>query len=314
MSLASYTNVETILESLKTYIRNELRDSKNLVRTVKAGLIDERDELPMIMVLPVLETIDIGFNGNLSLVSRQFRIDIVDKAFHVEDVRESLKRRIAALSTLFSIQHLNWNLSNSEGKIQNFDFELGRETLGEPTGEGNIYSQFATLPLTLRGYIQIDNPIIPSDVIECSLLELLDYLMMNAKNEFQGFDTFWRDIIKPTSLENFPALGIFIQEPNEDKNTRTSTNFEDITLIYRVYSSLATREIAFTNHLRNVEKIKEWIFERPALDGRVDYFKINSIDYGIDLFKRPFQGGEQEYPVFRSDITCTCSLLEFKYS
>jgi len=314
MPLLAYSKVETILDSLKFYIKANLRDSQKIIRTVKAGLIDERDELPMITILPILETSNIGFNNGLFSVDRTFRIDIIDKAFKIEDIRESLKRKVIALNKLFTTETLGWNLLDSNGQIQCFDFELDRERLGEPASVDNFYTQFATIPLTLRSYLQIDNTQIPTDILEVSLIELLDYLFAEAKTQFPVFETRWRDIVKPASMENFPALGIFIQEPNDDKLARTSTTFEDVIIIYRIYSSLATREVAFLNHLRNIEKVKQWIYERPCLDGRVDYFKITSIDYGIDSFRKPFQGNEQEYPVFRSDITTTCSLIDFKYA
>jgi hypothetical protein len=314
MSLVSYSTTESILESLKTYIKHELKDSQHLIRTVKSGLIDDRDELSMVTILPLLETTGVSYNDGLFSIERTFRLDIIDKAFKIEDVRNQLKNRLVAINSLFSIKHLKWNLITSDGDIQVFDFELGRESVGEPNNNDNFYTQFASIPLSLKSYIHLQDTIIPTEIIEITLPELLDYLYLQAKNEFPVFETYYRDVIKPTSLSNFPTLGIFIDEPDDNKNFRTSTNLEDLTIIYRVYSSLATREIAFINHLRNVDKVRDWIYKRPSLNGQVENFKIRSIDYGIDSFKKPFQGGENEYPVFRSDITTTCSLVEFKYS
>ena len=46
---------------------------------------------------------------------------------------------------------------------------------------------------------------------------------------------------------------------------------------------MATKEAAFTNHVRNVETVKNWILNHSSLNGCVEDFRITSIDYGIDL-------------------------------
>jgi len=313
MPIAAVSNLEDLLGSLKTYLKNELAGNSRIIKTVKVGLIDERDELPMLGVLPIIETVSRSYNDGLLAIDRDFRLDIIDKAYTVDEVRESLRKKISQVTALFSPEHLKWNLINGAGEIQVYDFDIKPGIFGEPAYVENYHTQYATVNLTLRSYLQLIDTIVANELEEISYLELLDYLYDNAKNEFTQILTFWKDSSKPISLENFPALGIFLQEPGEDKDSQSSTNFKDLTIIYRVYSSLATREIAFINHLRNVETIKRWIHRRPDLGGKAESFKITSIDYGIDNINRPFQGGVEEVPVFRSDITVMASLIDFKH-
>jgi hypothetical protein len=235
----------------------------------------------------------------------------VNKSYSVDDVRESLKKKVVKLKELFSTKTIGWNL-DALGLVQCSNFSLGREVIGEATNIESGYLQFASVPVTLSGYFSATSPVIPTDMLEMNHLELLDYLYTQSKLAFPKIATFWKDVAKPISLDNFPALGIFTQEQENEQKAQTSTEHIDTVPILRVYSSLATKEVAFINHLRNVETIKTWILNNPFLNGYSDAFKLQSIDYGIDSIGRAFQGSMQEYPVFRSDITTTAALMSFK--
>ena len=89
--LAQNVTTEDLLASLKNYLKVNLQTSQRLVSTVKTGLVDTRDELPMCMVLPVSEVVTRMYNNGLFAVDRLFRIDIVDKAYSVEEVKANLK-------------------------------------------------------------------------------------------------------------------------------------------------------------------------------------------------------------------------------
>jgi len=310
--LAQNVTTEDLLASLKNYLKVNLQTSQRLVSTVKTGLVDTRDELPMCMVLPVSEVVTRMYNNGLFAVDRLFRIDIVDKAYSVEEVKANLKKRMLAVTDLFSIEHLRWNLKTSFDEIQVYDFSLGIETLSEPTAVESQYTQYCSLPVTLSSYTTIENPTIPAEMAECDIVDLLDFLYIQCKS-FSHYETVWKDQSKPVSMDNFPAIGVFIQEPDEDKSRITSLNLEDVTIIFRIYSSLATREVAFLNHLKNVETLKTWIFKNPSLDGRAKNFMLSSVDYGIELHERAYQGEMAEIPVFRSDITVQLSLMDFKH-
>jgi hypothetical protein len=312
MKLSDVVTTESVLVALKEYLKTRLKDQK-IVSSVKCGLIDNRDELPLIGVLPVREVVNATYNAGLFSIERTFRIDIIDKAYSVDDLKTSLKKKMDNLRALFSTEHLAWNLLDEDGNIQAYDFVLGVETLGEAANLENQYTQFCSLPTTLKSYITVANPVIPTELLEENIPDTLDYLFEQCKG-FTHFETFWKEFSKPISLENFPALGIFIQQPEQDKDQITSTQLENSNIIFRVYSSLATREIAFLNHLRNVETVKTWILGNPWLDGRADSFKLFSVDYGIDTFTKPFQGSAlTEFPVLRSDISTVLTLMDFKY-
>ena len=311
MNKFAYPTTKELLDSLKGYITTNLKTNQKLVSTVKAGLIDIRDELPFVMVIPQLELIHSQYNDNLFDIERTFKIDIVNNAMHIEDVRESLKIRLKALKALFSIEDLGWQLRDINGDIQAAEYLTSTEIYSEPTNFENRYTQYCEILVKLRSYFQGINPIIPTEMKEISPVQLLDYLLAQIKIGVPVFEEYWRDVTKPISLNNFPAMGVFFGEADADKNSQTNTDFNHIPVIIRVYSSLATREIAFENHLKNVESIKKWILQRPSLDGSVSNFSLTSVDYGIDSFARPFQGKTEDVPVFRSDITIDSSLIQF---
>lgn len=311
MNKYAYPTTEMLLESLKDYITTNLKTTQKLVSTVKAGLIDIRDELPFVMVIPQFEVIHSQYNNNLFDIERTFKIDIVNNAYKIEDVRNSLRTRVAALKALFSIQNLAWQMRDINGDVQVADYMTATETFSEPVNYENTYTQYCEILVKLRSYFQATGIILPTTILEIQPTALLDYLLNQIKIDVPIFDTYYRDVTKPTSLNNYPALGVFIAEASADKDSQTNTDFNHIPVVIRIYSSLATREIAFTNHLRNVESVKKWILQRPSLDGSVNNFSMTSVDYGIDSFARPFQGKTEDVPVFRSDITIDCSLIQF---
>jgi hypothetical protein len=307
----AYPTTEEVLDSLKTYFIANLKTSQRLVKTVKTGLIDERDELPFLMALPKIEIINTQFCNKLYYVDRTFRLDIVNSEYHVDDLKKSLKLRLNALKQLFQIDTLGWQLRASDGKIQIADFSTGLETFGQSTNVGSIYTQYCSLELTLRSYIQIVNAVIPAELTEVTPTELLDNLHTQIKTAFPIFEENWKDVERPISLLRYPAIGIFFDNASEDKEAQSNTSYDNLTVVIRIYSSLATREIAFLNHLRNVENVKKWIFQRPSLDGSVEKFNLISVDYGIDTVERPYQGKPESVPVFRSDLTIETSLIKF---
>jgi hypothetical protein len=310
MSSLAYTTTEEQLALLKDYLKSQFQ-GKGFARSVKSGLVDIRDLLPAVMVIPILEIVKNIYNDGLFDIERTYRISVVDKAYKIEDVRDSVKDKLFELKKLFSGNTLDWALPNSSGELTAFTYETDTEILSEPTALDNQYTQYATLPVRIRSYIQAKDPVIPNSLVEVSYLELLDHLH-NSMTGLTIFQERWRDFEKPISLSRFPVVGVFLGQSNEDKDRQTSTEYKDLTPILRVYSSLATKEIAFINHLRNVETIKIWILNNSTLDGRAESFQLTSIDYGIDEFTRPFQGGQiEEFPVFRSDITTICSLLQY---
>jgi hypothetical protein len=307
----AYPTTETLLSSLKAYIKTELKTNQKIISTVKAGLVDERDELPMVTILPLMETIHKQYNEGLFDIERTFKIDIIVKGYSIEEIKSALRKKITALRNLFSTNRLDWNLMLS-GRIQIFDYELDSEILDEPLNIDNQYVQFASIPLRVRSYYKAEAQVVPEYMSESDYTDLLDYLYSEAKTQFTFADNFWRDYLKPVNFQKFPAVGILLQDPDEEKVRQSSTEFTDLSVIYRIYSSLATKEVAFLNHLRNVETVKTWILNRPSLDGRVGEFRLFSIDYGIDAFTKPFQGAAEEFPVFRSDFTVGASLIEFR--
>ena len=306
-----YPTTENILDYLKTYLKAEMKVSKKLVNSVKTGLLDMRDELPMITALPLLETIHLQFNDGLFSIERNFRLDIINKGYSIDEVKKSVKTRLIELKTLFSTQTLGWQFT-ANNIVYCYDFSLGTEVLSEAVNEENGYLQYCMLPLSLRSYFKASSPVIPTDYVELNYSDLLDYLYTQCSTTFTKFPTFWKDVTKPTNLEQFPALGIFLKSSDEDTTTTTSTQTSDMIIIFRIYSSLATAEIALINHLRNVETVKSWLLNRPFLDGRVDKLTITSVDYGIEEFPRAYQGEEITQSLFRSDITVVASLLNFK--
>ena len=58
IQLSNSVTTQNLLDSLKTYIVTNLKTNQSLVKSVKAGLIDIRDELPFVMILPKLEVIN----------------------------------------------------------------------------------------------------------------------------------------------------------------------------------------------------------------------------------------------------------------
>lgn len=306
-----YPTTESLLDSLKSYIKSNLKDSQKIISTVKSGLIDIRDEKPMVTVLPLLEVVRRYYNEGLFDIERTFRLDIIVSGYSTDEVKDALRKKIIALRNLFSTEDLAWNLEK-DGNLQVYNFELDSEILSEPENENNGYTQFCTIPLRLRSYFKAINMVVPSMMIESDYNQLLDYLYTEAKSAFTFSHNFWRNNFKPSFLSSLPTLGIFLEFPDKEKDRQTSTEFTDLNVIFRIHSSLATKEIAFLNHLRNVETVKTWILNRPSLDGRVDEFKLFSIDYGIETFPTPFQGAAEEFPVFRSDLTTLASLIQFK--
>jgi hypothetical protein len=311
--LKETSTTEDLLVSLKEYIGSYLRDDLKLIDSIKSGLPDIRDSLPCCYILPVMESVMKIYNGGIYDMEWNFRIDLINKAYKIEDVREGLKVRLQKLKELFSTHHLGWNLVKNDS-VQIFTYETGREILGVAESEQNEYTQEAVLPITLRGYHTVQNIVVPNVVEETTYIELLDYFMERSKSNFPIYETFWRDVSKPTSLNGLPALGIFFQEPDEEQETRTSTQLTDLPIIFRVYSSLATREIAFINHLRNLHNIKDWILRHPSLEGQVENLMLTSIDYGVENLNIPFKSRVKDVPVFRSDITTLCTLHKYKHT
>lgn len=311
MANFSFPTTETQLELLKAYIKSNLKDTQHIVSTVKAGLIDIRDELPTVMILPLFENVSAIYNGGLFSIDRDYRIDIVHSAYKIEDVRSGLKTKLAALKALWTMENQNWQLRDSGGLITCCNFKLDNETIGEPTNVENQYTQYATLPIKLSSYYQATDIVVPIVQTESNLIEVLDYLFSQTSN-FTAFIERWKDVVLPISITRYPAIGVFVQNSQEDKETTSSEEDNDVTFVLRVYSSLATKEIAFINHLRNVETVKAWILRNPQLDGRVMDCSLSSIDYGIQNLTRPTQGGiVEEVPVFRSDITVTTKIFNF---
>jgi len=309
MASLGYTNTELLLSSLKDYVKINLKDTQKIVSTVKSGIIDERDELPMIMILPMYEEISRFYTDNLHEIKTDFRLDIINKAYHIEDLKDSLKNKLSALRALFSIETLGWTLPDTNGLLQASDFWVGNEQFGEPINNENQYTQYCSLPISLRSYFK-GNGVLSTALYELTFIELLDYLYAQIKT-FTSFVEHWRDISKPINLNNFPAIGVFLQNADTDKDEQSSTEFDKINVVFRIYSNLASREIAFINHLRNVETVKTWILNNSDLQGRLQEFTLSSIDYGIDNIVRPFQGQTQEFPVFRSDILTICKLINY---
>lgn len=303
------TTTEEILVGLKNYLRDELLVRQRLVKTVKSGLIDIRDEYPIVMVIPLLETINISYSNNLFDINRKFRVDIIDKAYTVEAVRDSLRNKLLKLKDCFSINNLEWNLKDTLERINCINFSLERETIAEPAAYDGVFTQYCGIPLNLNGFFE-SKDIIYENIEEYNFLELLDFVYIKIQ-ELKIFKQVWRDIEKPLNFDNFPIIGIYIQEPETDNLAKTSSEITNVNLIFRIYSSLATKEIAFINHLRNVEIVKEWILSNTNLEGHVDSFKLTSIDYGIDELPRAYQNPLEMMPIFRSDISTMCVLYEF---
>lgn len=307
----SYPTTEILLELLKAQTKEHLVSHKGAIETVKIGLIDERDELPMLAILPQLELVDAMYNDGLISIARTFRFDIINKAYKIDEVKDSLKSRLTILKDMFYAKDRNWELVDDAGDFAVYDFSLDLESFEEPINNANRYIQSCTLPITLRSYYkikQLEN-VVDTIGIE-NYTDLLDHIYGEAKNKFSAFNSYWRDVAKPQTFHNFPAFGVFFELSEDDKNRQTSTIFSDITIVFRIYSSLATREIAFVNHLRNIETVKSWILSNPTLGGRVDSLQLTSIDYGIDTYQKPYEGGMSDEPVFRSDIATTCSLIQ----
>lgn len=281
------------------------------ILTVKAGLIDMRDELPLVMIVPTIEIVRGYYSGNLFDIERSFSMSIVHTAYKIEELREGLKVKLEQLKQLFGPETLGWQLPDVNGDTQVCTYEIGKETFGTPTSEQNSYTQFCNIQLNLRSYYKITNPVIPIDSLEYTPTELLDYVYTQTKADIPNFIEYWRDVSKPVNLTRFPSLGVFLGDADDDKDSTTSLGRNQLSVAMRVYSSLATKEVAFTNHLKQVELVRAWILQRPSLNGSVDRFNLTSIDYGIDTFNKPFQGGMDEIPVFRSDITVDCALLNF---
>lgn len=311
MSIEAYPTTQELLDSLKAYIKTELKDNQKIIQSVKAGLIDIRDELPLVMILPTIELIRGVYNDGLFDIERSFGISVVNNAFKIEEVRESLKMKVQKLRELFSMGDANWWLFDTNGNAQVMNFNLQNEMFGEPVSEQNKYTQFCSLQLNLRSYFKVTNLGIQTNALEYTPIQLLDYLYDEIKTTFTTAQEFWRDVPKPISLLRFPAIGIFLQAGEDDKDSISSLDRNQLSIIFRVYSSLATKEVAFNNHLKIIENLRTWILQRPSLNGCVDSFDLSSIDYGIDTFERPYQGNVEEIPVFRSDFTIICSLLKF---
>lgn len=311
MANFSFPTTETQLDLLKAYIKSNLKDSQHIVNTVKSGLIDIRDELPTVMILPLYERISAIYNDGLFSIDRDYRIDIVHSAYKIEDVRSGLKTKLAALKALWTMENQNWQLRDSSNLITCCNFSLDNETIGEATNVENSYTQYATLPIKLTSYYQATDIVTPTTQIESNLIDVLDYIFNQTRN-FSAFNERWKDVVLPISLTRYPAIGVFVQTSQEEKETVSSEENNDVTFVIRIYSSLATKEIAFINHLRNVETVKAWIIKNPQLDGRVMDFSLSSIDYGIQNLQKPIQGGiTEDVPVFRSDITVTTKIFNF---
>lgn len=313
MSLAVPTS-EQVLESLKNFVRYELRDTQKIVSTVKAGILDERDELPCLGITPISELVSTIYNDNLISITRDYYLSLIAKGYTIDEVKRTLHEKLVSLKALFSVNtaSLKWNMLNSDYNVQCWDLDIGREALDAPLADSE-FLRFIQVPLSLKSFYQIENPIIPTLYKEISFIELLDYIYEEIK-KFSVFPTTWRDQQKPVSLDNLPAIGIFVQEPDEDKLEQTSTEKTQVTIVFRIYSSLASREIAFINHMRNVETVKAWIFKNTILDGCVSSFDLTSLDYGVDFHSKTFQNNPDvpEMPIFRTDITTVAMLQNFK--
>jgi len=294
--LFNYPTMLEILTLLKGFVKDKYQVNKQFFRTIKKGIIDVKDEYPLLSIEPEYERITHYGSSGQFIIHR--KVNLV--SWISEFSQASLKDTIRKFATDFKeeIKPLtdDWMLLDSNNLLNVFNIDFDPEIMGEPMSIERLWVQKYVFPIILSSYFTFpDTKVIRQSLVKTDYDDVLNTAFTLAKNEL-AFKKLYKQVLTPTDIENLPGLYIGFRQPEADRNKFTATETIDAFMEFEIYDFLATKEIALERHLENVYRVFNLILKYEDLDGRLEVFQPEEIHYGITEF-------ENSKPVFSSTIS-----------
>lgn len=292
-----FPTMNNLLTSIKTYVKQKLYTDTKIFKTIKKGIVDIKDEYPLISIEPANEQIEMLGSGNMFIIRRGVNIRIWGSAFSKLKLKENIRDLVRAFKEILSPETDDWRLVTSNMYFSVFNVDFLEEQSSTPVDNNRAWLQYYTFPIIFSGYYEYPgDKIITSRMIETDQVDVLNYIFELAENELK-YKKFFRDVVTPNDIGDFPGLAIY-HTPDTNRSEYSSTETTDVSITFQVYDALATREIAMEKHVERVGLLFDFILKHEDLEGRMELFQIVSIDYGVQLF----ESGKQ---VFSSTLVAT---------
>jgi len=275
-----------LLNSLKHFVKERMQNESTLriFKTVKKGIVDYKDEYPIISIEPNFEQIATIGSNEMFIIHRTINF----KIWAIGWEKDKIKKKLRQYADVFKVQLKpiidDWMLADENGVFKVFNISFDPEEMASPQGVERQWVQYYNFPITFSGFYEYpQDKVITTYLNETNYDDLLEFVFQRVKRE-TTFKKYFRDVLTPTELGELPGLLVKYTEPQANRDDYTSAESIDALIDLVVYDFLATREIALDKHLRNVNQAFNFVLRNEDMGGKVELFSVSTISYGFEIF------------------------------